>query len=116
MTGYVSRENACYQKKTKRPWDITECAKNETFVFPKNQDENKFIYEKFVAQSEKSFWINARVFGKGKLCNKDYDPVLYHNFADGFPNAECVQMPIGLNGKWEAKDCTVTSFYICKYG
>ena len=81
-----------------------------------NQDENQFIYEKFVKPSRRSFWLNARVCGAGKLCDQSFGTVFYHNFGSKLLNTGCVEMPYGKNGKWTAKNCKAASYYICKYG
>ena len=102
---------------TRRPWQIARCNKGDTFVSAENEDENQFIYEKFVKTSHKSLWMNARVCGKGKLCNQNYGTVYYHNFIGTFPSKGCVEMLSGKNGKWVAKEnCKVPDYYVCKYG
>lgn len=64
---------------TRRPWNVARCPIDHDFVSTGNEDENAFIYEKFVHQSGQSFWMNARVCEKGKLCDQGYGTVIYSN-------------------------------------
>ena len=101
---------------TRRPWQIARCSQGDTFVTAENEDENQFIYETFVKPSRTSLWMNARVCGKGKLCDQTFGTVYYHNFMGTFPSTGCVEMLFGKNGKWVAKDCRAPNIYVCKYG
>ena len=101
---------------TRRLWNVVRCPIDHDFVSPGNEDENAFIYEKFVHQSGQSFWMNARVCEKWKLCDQDFGTVIYSNIVGKFPNKGCIEIPNGENGKWIANDCKAASYYICKYG
>ena len=65
-TEYVARANFCYKKMGLRPWNIATCSNGEEFVTAADENENKFINEKFRGGSERSYWMNAR--GCGKNC------------------------------------------------
>jgi hypothetical protein len=100
---------------TKNTWGDAVCPEGDKFMCPENEDENKFIYDTFVKSSRRSFWMNARVCGSGKLCAQNFGAVLYHNFDGQFPASGCVQMRYGKNGVWIVKNCGISSFFICKY-
>lgn len=114
--GYLSRGKFCYKKMSKKPWKDAECPTGEQFVSPENEDEDNFIYTKFVVPWKQPFWINARVCGVNKLCRKDMSVVYYHNFLGRFPRSGCVEMAFGYNGKWSSVgNCGKESFYICEH-
>ena len=81
-----------------------------------DEDENRVIYANFVQPSKESFWMNARVWGEGKLCNQRFGTVYYSNVGIHLPNIGCVEMPFGNGMKWAVKRCNSRFFYVCKYG
>jgi hypothetical protein len=85
-------------------------------VSAEDEDENRFIYEKFVERSRKPLWMHARVCAGGKLCHQDYGPVFYNNVDGDLPKTGCVQMPFGKGMKWVVKNCRAAAAYVCKYG
>ena len=100
---------------TKSPWQDANCPEGNQFMSVKDQDENKFIYEKFVKQLRKSIWMNARVCKSSKLCARDSTNDLYHNFVGEFPTDGCVVMRNDENGMWITESCEAEFSYICKY-
>ena len=113
--GYISRGNLCYKKMGRRPWVVAKCRRGDVFVSAEDEDENKFIYDKFVKPSRQSFWMHARVCGNAKLCHQDYGPVFYNNVEGELPNSGCAQMVYGKEMKWVVKSCRAAAFYVCKY-
>ena len=114
-SGYIARGSLCYKMMTKSPWRHANCPEGNEFMSAEDEDENIFIYEKFVKPLRKSIWMNAYVCKKGKLCAKDFTTDLYHNFVGQFPANGCVEMRYGKNGMWMTEDCETSFSYICKY-
>ena len=115
-SGYIARGGLCYKMMTKRPWRDANCPEGNEFMSAEDEDENRFIYEKFVKPLRKSIWMNSRVCKKGKLCARDSTTHLYQNFVGQFPANGCVKMRYEENGMWVSESCEAVFSYVCKYG